>query len=100
MVRKRPLNRDDAEQIAIRALSFLVSDPERLARFLDLTGLRPDTLRAAAKEPHFLSRVLDHVAEQETLLVEVAADQDLPPERVAEAHALLGRSALGADVGG
>ena len=89
MISKRRLESDEAEAIAVRALSFLAADPARLARFLDLTGLRPDTLRAAAREPHFLLRVLDHVAEDEALLVAFASDQEIAPERVAAAHQLL-----------
>ena len=89
MSSRRP-DREEAETIAVRALAFLAADPQRLARFLDLTGLRPDTLRAAAREPHFLARVLDHVAADEALLIEAAADQGIAPERFAAAHALVG----------
>ena len=85
----RPLSRraaPDPEAVAIEALSFLAGDPERLARFLSLSGLGPETLRAAAAEPGFLAQVLDHVAGDESLLLAFAATAGLAPEAVAAAH--------------
>ncbi|MCK7475588.1 MAG: DUF3572 domain-containing protein [Rhodopseudomonas palustris] len=48
-----------AEIVAVQALSFLASQPERLARFLAETGIGPATLRSAAADPQFLVGVLD-----------------------------------------
>jgi hypothetical protein len=79
----------DAEDVAVKAFSFLAADPERLGRFLAITGLGPQNLRGAAGEPGFLAGVLTHIAEDEALLVAFAADANLPPERVARAHVLL-----------
>lgn len=78
-----------AEAIAIRALSFLAAEPERLGRFLALTGLGPENLRAAAREAAFLRSVLDHVTGDERLLVDFASDADLDPATVARAHHVL-----------
>jgi hypothetical protein len=76
---------EQAEDIACRALAFLAQDGRRLARFLDETGLRPETIRAAASEPGFLAAVLQHVAGDERLLVEFARALDLHPERIGQA---------------
>jgi hypothetical protein len=81
----RPLSRDEAETMAIAALAFLAGDPERLSRFLALSGLDPVHLRQAAAEPGFLAGVLAHLAGDERMLVEFAAAQGVPPERVASA---------------
>ena len=62
-----------ASALAVAALSFLAGDQERLERFLALTGLGPQSLRAAAREPSFLLGVLDHVAGDESLLLAFAA---------------------------
>ena len=59
----------EAESLAIKALAFLASDPERLGRFLAITGLGPETIRKAASNPGFLVAVLDYLANDETLLV-------------------------------
>jgi hypothetical protein len=87
--RKSLLNKEAAESIAVGALGFLASDPERLDRFLALTGLGPENLRAAAGEPGFFGQVLDHVMSDESLLMAFAANQGEAPETVAAAHGLL-----------
>jgi len=51
--------REAAESLAIQALSFIAQDPERLGRFLALTGIGPAEIRSAAAEPGFLTGVLE-----------------------------------------
>jgi hypothetical protein len=79
--------REQAEALAIAALSFLAEEPERLGAFLALSGIGPESIRAAASEPHFLAGVLEHVASDERLLVAFAADASVDPAEVA--HALI-----------
>jgi uncharacterized protein DUF3572 len=88
---QRPQNLAAAEEIALRALTFLASDMERLGRFLALTGLSPQTIRAAAHEPGFLTAVLDHIAADDALIVAFATDSSLDPVRVVEARDALAR---------
>ena len=76
----------DAETIAIRALQFIAADGERLARFLSITGIGPETLRQAAAEPGFLAQVLEFVGEDESLLLAFAANAALAPATVAAAR--------------
>lgn len=80
----------DPEALAIAALGFLAADPARIARFLDLTGIAPAGLRAAASEPHFLISVLDHLLADESLLLAFASEQMIRPESIAEARRMLG----------
>jgi len=86
---RRGLSQEAAESLAISALSFLAADPDRLGRFLSLSGLTPETLRAAAAEPGFLGAVLDYLCSDESLLLAFAANSDHEAEAVIEAHALL-----------
>ena len=86
---RNSLDRPAAEDIAVKALTLLTRDQERLARFLALTGLGPDTIRAAAGSPGFLGAVLDHVAGNEDLLVSLAAEMGSRPETIVEARRLL-----------
>jgi hypothetical protein len=79
-------DRSEAESVALGALNRLIAQPERLAGFLSVTGLRPDTIRAAARSPGFLAGVLDFVSQDENLLVSVASELDLDPARIAEAR--------------
>jgi hypothetical protein len=91
---KLSTGREGAESVAIAALGFLAAEPERLARFLALSGLGPHSLRQAATSPGFLAAVLDHFAADERLLVAFAADQGVDPGAVIGARdTLSGRPA-------
>lgn len=79
----------EAEAIAIAALSAIAADPQQLSRFLAVTGLEPDTLRAAAGEPSFLSAVTGFLMADEPSLLAFAANEGLEPQAVAAAHGLL-----------
>ena len=86
---------DSARSLAVSALTFIAADPDRLSRFLGITGLGPDNLRTAATDPAFLGSVLDYLVADEGLLVGFAADAGLKPAAVARAHAALCRSPEG-----
>ena len=79
-----------AETLAIQALTFIASDGARLGRFLAETGIGPDQIRAAAREPHFLAGVLAHLSNDERLLNEFAANTGIAPAEIARASAALG----------
>jgi Protein of unknown function (DUF3572) len=83
-----------AESLAIQALAFLASEPERLGRFLASTGIGPEQIRVAAREPLFLAGVLDHLASYEPLLVEFASEIGIDPAEIARAGAMLGQGSL------
>ncbi len=83
------LNREAAESIAIDALTFLAAEPSRLDRFMTLSGLTGENLRATAAEPAFLASVLDHLAADEALLLAFAANAGQDPVLVAKARAYL-----------
>ena len=86
---RKSLDRQAAEDIAVKALTLLTRDPERLARFLAITGLGPGTIRAAAGSPGFLRAVLDHVAGNEDLLINLASEMGISPETIGEARRVL-----------
>jgi hypothetical protein len=76
----------EAETVALGALSYLAADDERLSRFLDTTGLRADTIRAAAASAGFLVAVLDYVAHDEPLLLALAGFLETKPESIMAAR--------------
>jgi hypothetical protein len=80
---------EGAEAVAIDALNFLAAEPERLSRFLALSGLGPHNLRQAAASPEVLAAVLDHLAGDERLLVAFAAAQGVDPGAVTAARGAL-----------
>jgi hypothetical protein len=81
---------DEAEMLAVAALSFLAEEPERLGRFLAVTGIEPENLRSAAGTRGFLPGVLDHLIGDESLLLDFAARQGIAPSEIPAARAVLG----------
>jgi hypothetical protein len=81
--------RKEAEALAIQALTFIAGDGERLGRFLAVTGIGPSEIRSAAREPGFLSGVLDYVASDEKLITDFAAEAGLNPADVERSRATL-----------
>ena len=76
--------------LAIQALGFIAEEPERLNRFLGMTGIPPAQMRAAAAEPGFLAGVLEHMLGEESLLTAFAASAGIDPTLVARARRALG----------
>ena len=87
----RQANRAAAEMLAIQALGFIAAEPERLARFLDMTGIPIERIRSAAGEPGFLAGVLEHMLGDENLLIAFADDAAADPADIARARQALGR---------
>ncbi len=75
--------------IGVAGLSYLASDPERIGRFLAVTGLGPENVRAAARDPSFLPALLDYLLANETELVAFAEEMNLDPARVRAARDVL-----------
>ena len=92
MVQRAQMTRELAETVAIQALTFIAKEPERLGRFLALTGIGPESLRDAAREPNFLLGVLDHLAGEDALLQEFSRASEIAPEIVTRARDLLAGS--------
>ncbi len=75
--------------IGVAGLSYLASDPERIGRFLAITGLGPENVRAAARDPSFLPALLDYLLANEKELVAFAQEMNLDPARVRAARDVL-----------
>src|ERR1700681_4639390 len=78
-----------AEECALAAVSSTAAEPDRLGRFLAMTGIGPESIREAAREPRFLAGVLDHIAGDERLLLAFAAENEVDPDHVMLARDLL-----------
>jgi hypothetical protein len=91
---KRPprLTKEQAEGLAIQALTFIAGDGERLGRFLAVTGIGPAQIRAAAHEPGFLAGVLDYVASDDRLVAALASETGLDPTDIDRGRLALGGS--------
>lgn len=75
--------------LALQALGWVLTDGPRADRFLALTGLDPDTLRASLGDPAVMGAVLDFLAHHEADLVAAAAALDISPETIIAARETL-----------
>jgi len=88
---KLPLNRHEAEVIALKALAFLAADSERISRFLSLSGVDPSDIRQAAENPAFMGGILDYLRGDQSLLLEFSSGENIDPSRIdAAAYVLSG----------
>lgn len=79
-------NEDRSQTIALRALTFLLSEPSYLDRFLGETGFAPADIKANAQSAHVLEAALNVLVGDEPLLLTFAANSGLRPEDVVQAH--------------
>ena len=89
MGKRDSVEREAAESLAVQVLTYLAAEPERLGRFLAVSGLGPQQLRLAAAEPGFLAGVLDYVSADESLLLGFADHAGIDPRDVARAQTAL-----------
>ena len=87
------ITRNIAESLAIQALGYLAEEPARLADFLHAGGIAAETIRLAAREPAFLAGVLDHLASNESLVLDFARHAGIDAGTIARARTALGGEA-------
>jgi hypothetical protein len=87
------MDADQAETIALSALAFLADDVQRLGRFLALTGVGPAELREEARNPRMLAAVLNHLLQDESLLLVLAASYGISADLIAPAQSTLEQQA-------
>ena len=82
---------NDSEVLGLAALASTLGDSRRAQRFLDLTGIGTDELRARAAEPSLLSALLRFLEAHEPDLLAVAEELGVGPELLVEARRELER---------
>jgi len=83
------MNRDQAETLALQALSHIAGDEQSLTRFLSESGIDPALLRQHADDPAVLAGALDYLLQDEPLLIAFCAAQGIAPTAPARARLLL-----------
>ncbi|MEP6784984.1 MAG: DUF3572 domain-containing protein [Sphingomonadales bacterium] len=81
---------DPAEIWALQVLAWILSDQVRADRFVALTGISPDDLRARAGDPAVLDAALGFLEGHEPDLFACAKYLDIPPASLVAARARLG----------
>ncbi|MBC8038516.1 MAG: DUF3572 domain-containing protein [Rhizobiales bacterium] len=82
MLKKSSISHDESQIIALKALAFLVSDPDRVSRFMGITGTAPETIRASANVPEYLAGVLEYLRGDQSLLLIFAESEGIDPESI------------------
>ncbi|NLR69307.1 DUF3572 domain-containing protein [Novosphingobium sp. ERN07] len=83
---REPSSTPDVAALALQALGWVLSDGDRAERFLGLTGLTPDELRAGLGDSSILAAVLEFLANHEADLVNAAFALDISPEALIAAQ--------------
>ena len=83
------LSQAQAEVLALQALGYIASDGELLPRFLAVTGMDADGLRAAAGETGTLIAVIDFIMFDDASVRGFAEHAEIEPEAVARIRFLL-----------
>jgi hypothetical protein len=76
----------DPETLALMALAYIAGDGDLLDRFLALSGLDLEGLKARAQDPALLGATLDFLLAHEPDLLAFAADSQVKPEAIARAR--------------
>lgn len=79
----------NAEALALSALVWTLSAPDRADRLLSVTGLTADDLRARAGDPALLSAVLAFLEAHEPDLIACAAALEVKPLILVEMRRML-----------
>ena len=79
----------DAEILAIKALTFLAQSPEDLDRFVALSGVAPDDLRARAGDPEILAAVLDFLLADDSRVTSLCESLAIDPQTLQAARRAL-----------
>jgi len=86
ILRDPPADHRDPADLALGALAWLLADDARARRFLDLTGLTPDTLRASLDQCGTQAAVLDFLLAHEPDLEGAAEALGTAPATLAAAR--------------
>jgi adenine/guanine phosphoribosyltransferase-like PRPP-binding protein len=76
----------NAETLALSALGWTLQDDGRASRFLALTGLTPETLRARVGDPDFLAAAVHFLEGYEPDLVACAEALGIAPASLVAAR--------------
>jgi hypothetical protein len=79
-------NGEPADALALRALVWTLSEPDRATRLISLTGLDPDDLRARIGEPSVLAACLTFLEQYEPDLIACATEIGTMPEALVRAR--------------
>lgn len=84
------MQNETSDIVALRAFTFIMENDDLRERFLALTGLDVENLRATLSSPSTLASILEFLISHEPDLIEAASAQKLNPEQLVAAWRDLG----------
>jgi Protein of unknown function (DUF3572) len=87
------MKESQAEEVGANGLLFLVTDNARLQRFLAETGLEISDLKEMAQSREILTAALNHLLEDESVLLTFASNYGIPVGDINRAQVVLGGAA-------
>lgn len=87
------MNYNQAEVLALRALSHMAEREGILLGYLKLSGITPEELRSSAADPaslaNILGSILDYFLQNEKSLIEFCDAENIPPDHLPIARRFL-----------
>ena len=83
------MQQEEAEILALKALTYLAGVDEMMDRFAALSGMGPGDIMERAQDPDMLAGILDFFLFDEALLTEFCEAHEVDPEHPAQARARL-----------
>lgn len=84
------MSQEAAVSTALAAVTFIMAEDTLRDRFIALTGMTPDDLRANIQETEFLASTLEFLVGHEPDLLAFAENIDESPESIVHAWRTLG----------
>lgn len=76
----------ELSEISVEVLIWLASQPDHLGRFLELSGIRADQIRAQVDNRAFQQGLVNFIMSHEPDLIEFCTAREVKPERVAQCY--------------
>jgi hypothetical protein len=86
MVIKNKATSEAPQVIALKALAFLASNEEHLNYFLASSGMDLQDVKELAGNENMLAGLLDHILQDENLLLEFSTSLDCKPGMIVQAR--------------
>lgn len=83
------MNQEQAEILALQALTHMAQQETILVAYLKLTGMTFEELRDSAADGATLGSILDYFLQDEKRLLAFCAAAEIPPQQIASARAAL-----------
>lgn len=77
---------DDTSEIAIEVLIWLSGYPDRMKRFLEISGVQADEIRYQISKPSFQKGLIAFVMNHEPDLVEFSSERGIPVDQIVRCH--------------